>query len=135
MEHEHQRAIQRKLFEDELKVLEQQQAAELLSLLVDPTGLASPNGLHNLSPLSQTWTFYNTYPHNSIGKLSKWPHFGVLNPVYEPKLPIATVSASVTPSIVQHHTWSLSHCSSPPGMANTLLNPCNIATCRGTMAT
>ena len=128
MEHERQRAIQRKLFEDELKVLEQQQAAELLSLLVHPTGLASPNGLHNLSPLSQTRTLYNTYPHDSISKSSEWPHFSVLNPVYEPKLPIATVSASVTPSIVRHHTWSLSRCSSSPGMANTLSTPCNIAT-------
>ena len=49
MEHERQRAIQRKLFEDQMRVLEQQQAAELLSLPVDPNEVTSPNGLHNLA--------------------------------------------------------------------------------------
>ncbi|KAF8531037.1 armadillo-type protein [Gautieria morchelliformis] len=49
MEHERQRAIQRKLFEDQMRALEQQQAAELLSLPVDPNEVTSPNGLHNLA--------------------------------------------------------------------------------------
>ena len=49
MEHERQRAIQRKLFEDQMRALEQQQAAELLSLPVDPNEVTSPNGLHNMA--------------------------------------------------------------------------------------
>lgn len=36
MEHERQRAIQRKMFEDQMRALEQQQAQELLSIPVDP---------------------------------------------------------------------------------------------------
>ena len=49
MEHERQRALQRKLFEDQMKALEQQQAAELLSLPVDPNDVTSPNGIHNVA--------------------------------------------------------------------------------------
>lgn len=49
MEHERQRAIQRKLFEDQMRALEQQQAAELLSIPVDPNDVTSPNGLHNMA--------------------------------------------------------------------------------------
>ncbi|RXW18444.1 hypothetical protein EST38_g7413 [Candolleomyces aberdarensis] len=37
LEHERQRAIQRKMFEDHMKVLEHQQAQELLSIPYDPT--------------------------------------------------------------------------------------------------
>src|SRR5882724_3220940 len=49
MEHERQRALQRKLFEDQMKALEQQQAAELLSLPVDPNDVTSANGIHNVA--------------------------------------------------------------------------------------
>ena len=40
LEHERQRVIQRKLFEDQMRVLEQQQAQELLSIPFDSVGLA-----------------------------------------------------------------------------------------------
>ena len=40
LEHERQRAIQRKLFEDQMRVLEQQQAQELLCIPYDPVGIA-----------------------------------------------------------------------------------------------
>jgi hypothetical protein len=40
LEHERQRAIQRKLFEDQMQILEQQQARELLSIPYDPVGIA-----------------------------------------------------------------------------------------------
>ncbi|KAG8220166.1 ARM repeat-containing protein [Butyriboletus roseoflavus] len=40
LEHERQRTIQRKLFEEQMRVLEQQQAQELLSIPYDPVGLA-----------------------------------------------------------------------------------------------
>ncbi|KAF8588456.1 ARM repeat-containing protein [Ramaria rubella] len=49
MEHERQRAIQRKLFEDQMRALEQQQAAELLSIPVEQNDGASANGIHNLA--------------------------------------------------------------------------------------
>lgn len=41
LEHERQRALQRKMFEDQMRVLEQQQAQELLSIPYDPN---APNG-------------------------------------------------------------------------------------------
>ncbi|KAF8845489.1 ARM repeat-containing protein [Paxillus ammoniavirescens] len=40
LEHERQRAIQRKVFEDQMRALEHQQAQELLSIPYDPVGLA-----------------------------------------------------------------------------------------------
>ncbi|KAF8549639.1 hypothetical protein OG21DRAFT_1420977, partial [Imleria badia] len=40
LEHERQRAIQQKLFEDQIRVLEQQQAQELLCIPYDPIGIA-----------------------------------------------------------------------------------------------
>ncbi|KAF8525221.1 ARM repeat-containing protein [Hysterangium stoloniferum] len=46
MEHERQRAIQRQLFEEQMKALEQQQAAELLSIPVDPNDVTSSSGIH-----------------------------------------------------------------------------------------
>lgn len=46
LEHERQRAIQRQLFEEQMRALEQQQAAELLSIPVDPNELTSPAGIH-----------------------------------------------------------------------------------------
>ncbi|KAF8557392.1 ARM repeat-containing protein [Imleria badia] len=40
LEHERQRLIQRKMFEDQMRVLEQQQAQELLTIPYDPVGIA-----------------------------------------------------------------------------------------------
>jgi hypothetical protein len=37
MEHERQRLIQRKMFEEQMRMLEQQQQQELLSLPIDPS--------------------------------------------------------------------------------------------------
>lgn len=45
MEHERQRMIHRQLFEEQMRALEQQQAAELLNIPVDPAELAA-GGLH-----------------------------------------------------------------------------------------
>ncbi|KAJ4485495.1 ARM repeat-containing protein [Lentinula aciculospora] len=42
LEHERQRALQRKMFEDQMRALEQQQAQELLSIPVEP---GTPNGV------------------------------------------------------------------------------------------
>lgn len=46
LEHERQRTIQRQLFEEQMKALEQQQAAELLTIPVDPNEITSPGGIH-----------------------------------------------------------------------------------------
>lgn len=102
--------------------------------------------------------------HDTIGKSSEWPqfsgpprgpditvtgqrpeqrrnvtnpsnHLGVLGPAYEPKLPVTTVSASATPSIVQHHTPNDSRRSSPPSMSDGLSTLSSMATARSVPAT
>ena len=50
LEHEHQRAIQRKLFEDQMRALEEKQAQELLSLPYDTSG----NGMQHLAVSAPT---------------------------------------------------------------------------------
>uniref|UniRef100_A0A0W0FA96 Putative ARM repeat-containing protein n=1 Tax=Moniliophthora roreri TaxID=221103 RepID=A0A0W0FA96_MONRR len=49
LEHERQRALQRKMFEDQMRALEQQQAQELLNLPLDPS---SPNGATGIQHLA-----------------------------------------------------------------------------------
>ncbi|KAJ7596798.1 ARM repeat-containing protein [Mycena floridula] len=51
LEHERQRALQRKMFEDQMKALEQQQAQELLSIPYDPS---MANGLQHLAVSAPT---------------------------------------------------------------------------------
>jgi len=46
LEHQRQRAIQRQLFEEQMRALEQQQAAELLSIPLDPNDPNSAGGIH-----------------------------------------------------------------------------------------
>jgi hypothetical protein len=53
LEHERQRAIQRKLFEDQMRALEQQQAQELLSIPVDPAA-ANGTGIQHLAVSAPT---------------------------------------------------------------------------------
>ncbi|KAG6857647.1 hypothetical protein H0H87_010216 [Tephrocybe sp. NHM501043] len=50
LEHERQRLLQRKIFEDQMRALEQQQAQELLSIPYDPNG----NGMQHLAVSAPT---------------------------------------------------------------------------------
>lgn len=58
MEHERQRLIQRKLFEDQMRVLEQKQAQELLSIPFEPNGAS---GVQHLAASAPT-----TPPRNNV---------------------------------------------------------------------
>ncbi|TFK40914.1 ARM repeat-containing protein [Crucibulum laeve] len=53
IEHERQRALQRKMFEDQMRALEQQQAQELLSIPYDPNS-ANGNGIQHLAVSAPT---------------------------------------------------------------------------------
>ncbi|KAK2461726.1 hypothetical protein APHAL10511_006189 [Amanita phalloides] len=53
LEHEHQRAIQRRLFEDQMRALERKQAQELLSLPYD-ANLHGPTGIQHLAVSAPT---------------------------------------------------------------------------------
>lgn len=54
LEHEHQRALQRKLFEDQMVALERQQAQELLSLPYDANLHGGPTGIQHLAVSAPT---------------------------------------------------------------------------------
>ena len=98
-------------------------------------------GLHNSIGKSSEWPQFSGPPHapditvtsqrlHQHHNVTNPPHhLGVLSPIYEPKykLPISTVSASATPSIVQHHTPNDSRHSSPPGFSDTLSTLSSIA--------
>ncbi|KAF5338450.1 hypothetical protein D9758_012238 [Tetrapyrgos nigripes] len=54
IEHERQRAIQRKVFEDQMRALEQQQAQEMLSIPYDPSLPNGNNGIQHLAVSAPT---------------------------------------------------------------------------------
>ncbi|KAK7029688.1 hypothetical protein VNI00_014386 [Paramarasmius palmivorus] len=54
LEHERQRALQRKMFEDQMRALEQQQAQELLSIPVDPSSPSNATGIQHLAVSAPT---------------------------------------------------------------------------------
>ncbi|KAF9017168.1 hypothetical protein BDZ89DRAFT_385880 [Hymenopellis radicata] len=78
IEHERQRALQRKIFEDQMRVLEHQQAQELLSLPYDPNAPTN-GGIQHLAvsarlrlPVSTPSSMATT---DSREKHSEWPQF------------------------------------------------------------
>ncbi|KAF9263107.1 ARM repeat-containing protein [Marasmius fiardii PR-910] len=68
LEHERQRVFQRKMFEDQMRALEQQQAQELLSIPFDPSSPNSATGVQHLAVSAPT-----TPPRLNIG-LQGEPH-------------------------------------------------------------
>lgn len=62
LEHERQRALQRKMFEDQMRALEQQQAQELLSIPFDPSAPNNATGVQHLAVSAPT-----TPPRLNIG--------------------------------------------------------------------
>ncbi|KAG7090722.1 hypothetical protein E1B28_009814 [Marasmius oreades] len=54
LEHERQRLLQRKMFEDQMRALEQQQAQELLSIPFDPSSPGSATGVQHLAVSAPT---------------------------------------------------------------------------------
>jgi hypothetical protein len=54
LEHERQRAIQRRMFEDQMRALEQQQAQELLSIPYDPNAPNGATGIQHLAASAPT---------------------------------------------------------------------------------
>ncbi|KAJ7456455.1 ARM repeat-containing protein [Mycena latifolia] len=54
LEHERQRLLQRKIFEDQMRALEQQQAQELLSIPYDPNAPSANGGIQHLAVSAPT---------------------------------------------------------------------------------
>ena len=124
-------------------------ALDLAPLSQTPRNTFMQRGLHDSVGKSSEWPQFSGPPRGpDITVTSQRPdqrrnvtnpphHLGVLGPAYEPKskLPVSTVSASATPSIVQHHTPNDSRRSSPPGLSDTLSTLSSIATARSVPAT